>query len=320
MENHSEVNTTVFVTGGSSILGQSICRELVSAGYTVYNFDVTKSQIDGVVHVPLDYANHQSLSMLKLLKPHTVIHLMNDPSDCPADAYGNNLAKTILLMNAAVTAGVKYFLYASSQTVDNPSSWSLDTSNKQIVEQLLLDYTNYYAGFCSCSLRLSTVSGCDTSHLHSYVSAPMQDPVYVQVRSALRGEHITLSDSAIANRADGMDIVHVSDAARAFVAALQHIKQERHLLDSNKDSEFWLATSISFDVRTGSVMHDYELYSSVLSHTNSDVPMHVLNRSCTYNVQYTGEPDFVQGWEPIICVDNIINDTIQLVKHLENIK
>lgn len=227
---------TIIVTGGSGFIGSVLCKILAEAGHNVINIDRKKKEIKGVSQYPFDIDNHQLKGVINLTKPDTIIHLAAEHEvarsmEDPAIYYGNNVSNTIQLLNHAVEAGVKNFIFSSSSSVygdleDYPVTEDIKgrpTSpygrSKSIVEQILPDYEKY--GLKWASLRYFNVAGADPEGTSGYTQEPATHFIPLLAKAVVNGERIVINGNDY-DTPDGTcerDFTHVFDIATAHLAA-----------------------------------------------------------------------------------------------------
>src|SRR5690606_33938309 len=115
---------TIAVTGGSGKLGSTVVRVLRDAGHEVVNFDRSGERGPGFVQVDLtDYG--QAVDALTGVDGHpstfdAVVHLAAIPAPgmhADAATFHNNMTVTYNVFRAAIRAGVRTIVTASSETV-----------------------------------------------------------------------------------------------------------------------------------------------------------------------------------------------------------
>jgi len=179
------MSKTVLVTGGSGYIGTQVCVDLVAHGYNVVNIDHKKKDIEGVTQYPFDIDNHQTKGILQLVKPDVIIHLaayhsVPESFDNPGAYYYNNVANTINLLNSAVEAGCKQFIFSSSSTVYNPVSPY--GRSKRMVEEIMCDFQDAYDIRC-LSLRYFNAAGAAPDMKHGYTESPARHLIPIVCRS-----------------------------------------------------------------------------------------------------------------------------------------
>lgn len=239
---------TVLVTGGSGFIGASTCLRLVEEGYNVVNIDRVKRELPGVTQYPFELDNHQVRGLIKLLQPDAIIHLaashtVEGSVTDPGTYYWNNVANTISLLNHAVEAGVKKFVFSSSSSVygDNTKSAHVGAEedhtikvpvspyakSKSIVEDILWDYATAH-NLQSVSLRYFNAAGSDTKNNIGYVTAKDELPTHlipVLCKTVNEKETFTVFGDTYGTK-DGTtsrDYTHVMDIVDGHVKALDYL-------------------------------------------------------------------------------------------------
>jgi nucleoside-diphosphate-sugar epimerase len=106
----------VLVTGGSGTIGSYVLRELLAAGHDVTSFGRTASVVDGASFAAGDVTSGESLGAA--LPGHdVVVHLaaVSGPWRASRDTLMHlNVTGTLVVLDAAVAAGVRTVVFASS--------------------------------------------------------------------------------------------------------------------------------------------------------------------------------------------------------------
>lgn len=314
MKNIEREPKTVLVTGGSGFIGNLTCRLLVQAGHNVINIDRRKCEIPGVHQYPFDIDNHQIKGILQLTKPDTIIHLaatheVADSFIDPAGYYTNNVANTINLLNHAVAAGVKNFIFSSSSSVyggskDTPT---LETDplnpispygrSKAMIESILADYEQAYSVMKFVSLRYFNAAGADPDGNCGYTQDPPGHLIPIVVQRALADETVAIfgTDYPTKDGTAERDYTHVYDIARA------HINAMNYLDDGNDSAVFNLGAGHPYSVR--------EVIDAVEKETGKTITVFT-------EIARKGDPaktwanttkaKEVLGWEPIYGLTDIV--------------
>tara|TARA_R110000803_G_scaffold41704_3_gene89579 strand:+ start:16104 stop:17096 length:993 start_codon:yes stop_codon:yes gene_type:complete len=239
-QNMSEAKT-VLVTGGSGYIGGMVCQLLVAEGHNVINVDRKKREIPGVTLYPFDLDNSQIKGVIQLTKPDTIMHFAAEHEVArsmvePDRYYWNNVGNTIALLNHAVEAGVKNFIFSSSSSVygdietfptteDSPKApVSPYGRSKSIVEDMLQDYKNAF-DLNYVALRYFNAAGAAPDNSHGYRQEVASHIVPIIARNILNQE-VTQVFGMDYDTPDGTairDYTHVFDIATAHLASMHYL-------------------------------------------------------------------------------------------------
>lgn len=175
---------TIAVTGGSGKLGRTVVRELRAAGNEVVNLDRAGQRGPGFVQVDLtDYG--QTIDALMGVDEHprpfdAVVHLAAIPAPGllpDVTTFHNNLTVTYNVFHAAIRAGIRTIVTASSETVlglpfdvpppyipvdeDCTSPQSNYSLAKHLEEQLAIQLVRWHSDLSIQALRFSNVMDPD---------------------------------------------------------------------------------------------------------------------------------------------------------------
>ena len=156
----------------------------------------------------------------------------------PAKYYDNNVARTLILLDAMRRHGVRDFIFSSTAAVfGNPQTIPIDETHpmqpinpygksKRMVESILEDYSRAY-GLRSVSLRYFNAAGADPEGALGECHDPETHliPLVLQVASGRR-PHISVFgvDYDTPDGSCVRDYIHICDLAEAHLAALQYIR------------------------------------------------------------------------------------------------
>ena len=171
---------TIAVTGGSGKLGRTVVRILRDAGNEVVNLDRSGERGSGFVQVDLtDYG--QTIDALTGVDEHprafdAVVHLAAIPApglQPDAATFRNNITVTYNVLRAAIRAGIRTIVTASSETVlglpfdapppyipvdeDCTSPESTYSLAKHLEEQLAIQLVRWHPDLSIQALRFSNV-------------------------------------------------------------------------------------------------------------------------------------------------------------------
>jgi UDP-glucose 4-epimerase len=218
----------VLVTGGAGFIGSHLSRLLVergdrvrslddlSIGSLAYAADVPRE----IVRAPLADADAVRSAVDGV---DAVVHLaaragIADSVTDPLGTFAVNVDQTLRLLDAARLAGVRRFVFASSNAAVGDQEPRADESalphpaspygaSKLAGEAYAQAYAATY-GLAACALRFSNAYGPCSLHKQSVVAA--------WLRAALRGDPVTIHGDGEQTR----DFVYAGDLAAAIAAAL----------------------------------------------------------------------------------------------------
>jgi UDP-glucose 4-epimerase len=121
----------VFVTGGAGYIGSICTEELLNAGHSVTVYDNLteghRSAVDPRAHFILGEPEVKDniLKALQSVKPDAVVHfaasaLVGESMTNPGKYFHNNVANGLKLVDAAVSVGVKKFVFSSTCATYGP--------------------------------------------------------------------------------------------------------------------------------------------------------------------------------------------------------
>ena len=315
-----EEQKTILVTGGSGFIGSVTCKLLVDSGHNVINIDRIKRSQEGVTQYPFDIDNHQLKGVIQLTKPDAIIHLAADHSvpksiNDPATYYYNNVANTIALLNNAVKAGVKNFVFSSSSSVYGDSEFLLNSEDdptfpktpygrtKVIVESILRDYSKVY-DFNHVSLRYFCAAGSYEGL--GYRLDPKEHILPILIDKALNNEVFTINgdDYDTIDGTNVRDYTHVFDIASAHIAALNYLfdKKESNL----------------FNIGGGSPQSIKQVITEVEKQLDKKVKVEIGPRregdAVKTDANISKSLDLL-GWEPLYNIEDIVRDEILYQKN-----
>ena len=219
---------TVLVTGGAGFIGSNLARWLAARGDHVRILDdLSIGQPAYLAGTPHDLRQGSLADPMAVAEAvsgvDAVVHLaaragIDDSVRDPLGTFEANVAWSVALLEAARLAGVRRFVFASSNAAagdheppsdeaDLPHPVSPYGASKLAIEAYAGAYAATY-GLTACSLRFSNAYGPNSLHKRSVVAA--------WLRAALAGEPITIHGDGGQTR----DLVYVDDLAAAITAAL----------------------------------------------------------------------------------------------------
>jgi UDP-glucose 4-epimerase len=240
---------TVLVTGGAGYIGSHTVHELADAGERVLVLDNLSTGFISALPKPMlpivgDVGDQGLVS--SLIATHNVeaiIHfagstIVPDSLRDPLGYYRNNTVNSRALIEAAVKGGVSHFIFSSTAAVygnparvpvaeDDPTlplspyGWS-----KLMTEVMLRDAAAAH-GLGHVILRYFNVAGADPRMRTGLSTVGATHLIKVAVEAALgRRERIDVfgSDYPTPDGTCVRDFIHVSDLARAHLAALKYLR------------------------------------------------------------------------------------------------
>ena len=232
----------VIVTGVAGYIGGQIALQLKGAGHTVIGIDrrpLQKHQVGQLDNfLQADFDSDIAYKKLLETQPDAIVHcagtsLVGPSIKKPSDYYGNNVAKTMNLLNFIVQALPKIrFIFSSSAAVYGepimPPCHEVDPTepvspygeSKLMVEMMLESYHQAY-NLDYVAFRYFNACGADMQARHG--QEPGATHIIARVLESLRDDTpFTLygTDYATEDGTCVRDYVHVQDIADAHVSAL----------------------------------------------------------------------------------------------------
>ncbi|MDR1625228.1 MAG: UDP-glucose 4-epimerase GalE [Spirochaetia bacterium] len=251
----------VFVIGGAGYIGSHVTRELLDAGHAVGVYDNMSSGAEENLFpeagfVQGDILDYQALLAAMKKGWDAVVYLAalkaaGESMLYPEKYSLNNINGTVHILNAMCESGVSYMCFSSSAAVyGQPLRTPMDEEHplnpenyygftKVEIERLLAWYEKL-KGLRYASLRYFNAAGYDTSgRVRGRERNPANLlPVIMETAAGMRpklqifgGDYPTRDGTCV------RDYVHVSDLARAHLAALGFIQKKGESLTVNLGSE-----------------------------------------------------------------------------------
>jgi UDP-arabinose 4-epimerase len=247
----------VLVTGGAGYIGSHTCKALAAAGYTPVTYDdLSAGHRWAVKWGPLEaggIADRRRLdAVIDKWRPNAVMHFAGRISvaesvEEPALYYRDNVAGTLVLLEAVRSHGIQRFVFSSSAAVYGiprktpiPEDHRLEPVNpygrsKFMVERILADIGRAH-GISSVSLRYFNAAGADPDGQIGEDHDPETHLVPIVLAAALGrrgGVSIYGTDYDTDDGTCIRDYIHVSDLADAHVLALEHLEKNSGALAVN---------------------------------------------------------------------------------------
>jgi UDP-arabinose 4-epimerase len=237
----------IVVTGGAGYVGSHTCKALAQAGHEPITIDnlVTGHEEAvrwGPLHV-LDIRDADGMAdLFQKLRPDAVIHLaalaiVSESMRDPLTYYDVNVRGTASLLRAAVAAGRSSIAFSSScATYGVPETLPITEMTKQapvnpygetkLACERLLGWVQATYDLRWTALRYFNVAGADADGETGEVHENETHLIPLVLRAAAGGPPLTIYGTDY-DTPDGTalrDYVHVSDIARAHVAALEYLQ------------------------------------------------------------------------------------------------
>ncbi|MCG5497797.1 NAD-dependent epimerase/dehydratase family protein [Ectothiorhodospira variabilis] len=211
----------VLITGASGFLGSHVADALSNAGHAVTLFDRRPSphRRKDQLEIVGDVLDEEVLSEA-MVGQDVVYHLaaladLNDAKSRPLDTVQLNVLGTVRVLEAARKAGVSRFLFSSTVYVYSREG-SFYRCSKQACEGYIEEYQRHF-GIDFTILRYGSLYG---------PRADESNGVYRLLQSAIKERRV----SHPGGPGDQREYIHVLDAARLSVEALNMEFRNRHLV------------------------------------------------------------------------------------------
>jgi UDP-glucose 4-epimerase len=239
----------VLVTGGAGYIGSHTVHALVDAGESVVVLDNLSTGFAQALPAPLlpivgDVGDQRLVSsLIDQYEVEAVIHfagstIVPESMKDPLGYYRNNTANSRTLIEAAVKGGVRHFIFSSTAAVygnparvpvaeDDPTVPLSPYGWSKLMTEVMLRDTTAAHGLGHVALRYFNVAGADPQ-LRTGLSTPgATHLIKVAVEAALgRRDRIDVfgTDYPTPDGTCIRDFIHVSDLARAHLAALDYLR------------------------------------------------------------------------------------------------
>ena len=239
----------IFVTGGAGYIGSICSEELLNSGHRVTVFDNLteghRKAIDArATFIEGDLANRDFiLSTVATAKPDAIMHfaanaLVGESMPHPSKYFRNNVAAGVNLIDAAVEAGVKKFIFSSTcATYGTPEKVPLDERvpqkpinpyglSKLMFEQIL-DWYDKIHGLVSVKLRYFNAAGASEKFGEDHRIETHLIPNIIKVAQGQRETAEIFGDKyATPDGTCIRDYIHILDLAQAHMLALNAEKSD----------------------------------------------------------------------------------------------
>ncbi len=241
---------TILVTGGAGYIGSHMVHALADSGEPPVVLDNLSTGfrflIPGTVPFVAGSTGDREL-VVKTLQQHRVTEIIHFAASIvvpdlvrdPLGYYRNNTMNTCALLEAAVEAGVKYFIFSSTAAVygnagDAPVRETAPTppispyGSSKLMSEIVLHDVGRAHGLRFVVLRYFNVCGADprlrtgqsTPHATHLIKVACETALGRRAKIDVFGTDYPTPDGTCIR-----DYIHVSDLARAHLAALAHLRR-----------------------------------------------------------------------------------------------
>jgi UDP-arabinose 4-epimerase len=237
----------ILVTGGAGYVGSHTCKLLAASGYTPVVYDDLRRgnrwavQWGPLVEAPLE-DRETLISAMKQYDIRAVIHFaayayVGESMTDPSIYFRNNVAATLNVLDAMVEMRIAPFIISSTCAVyGTPPSLPIKENmpiapispygaSKVMLEELARWY-GFSHGIRTFGLRYFNAAGTDPDGKIGELHEPEPHLIPIVIEAALgRRTHVEImgADYPTSDGTAIRDYVHVSDLAKAHVAALEYL-------------------------------------------------------------------------------------------------
>jgi UDP-arabinose 4-epimerase len=237
----------VLVVGGAGYIGSHAARALRRARYQVIIYDSLSTGfsrlaqgfelVEGDIGDPAKL--HRMLSRVDAVMHFAAHCYVGESVTDPRKYFRNNVVDALTLLNSAVDAGVRHFVFSSTCAVYGvPVKVPITEQNprepinpygatKLAFENAIEAYDRAY-GLRSARLRYFNAAGADESGEIGELHDPETHLIPLALQASLPGDfqlQVFGSDYPTPDGTCLRDYIHVNDLADAHVRALQHLEQ-----------------------------------------------------------------------------------------------
>ena len=233
----------VFVTGGAGYIGSVCVEELLNAGHAVTVYDNLseghRSAVDSRAHFVHGQPERENdlRDAVRAARPDAILHfaasaLVGESMTNPGKYFHNNVTNGLKLLNAAVEAGVKKFVFSSTcatygppdrvpMTEDLPQRPINPYGESKLMFEKMLNWYHQIHGLEFVAFRYFNAAGASTKfgEHHRVETHLIPNILRVALGQAAQCE-IYGTDYPTADGTCIRDYIHVADLAQAHMLAL----------------------------------------------------------------------------------------------------
>jgi UDP-glucose 4-epimerase len=298
----------ILVSGGAGYIGSATAEALIKAGHSVSIYDslVTGHRLavpEGARFMEADLSDsHTLVKVLTDEKFDAVMHFAalieaGESMKDPGRFYHNNFSNSLTLMETAVRAGVKHFVFSSTAAVYQSSEEPLTEESplgptnvyghtKLMVEQAL-DWYRQIHGLHFAALRYFNACGALPGRGEAHQPESHLIPLVLRVPLGLRDEAaIYGTDYPTSDGTCIRDYIHIADLVSAHLLALEGLKERDRLI-------YNLGSGTGYSVR--------EVIETARQVTGHPIPVKELPRRPGDSARLVASSEKIRrdlGWKP----------------------
>ena len=240
---------TILVTGGAGYIGSHMVHDLVDAGESVVVLDNLSTGFRFLIPAAVPFiagstgdrslvsdiiAQHRITAIIHFAASIVVPESVTDP----LSYYGNNTMNTCSLLDIAVKAGIRYFIFSSTAAVygdagvtavreDAPTMPVSPYGNSKLMSEIMLHDVGKAHGLRFVVLRYFNVAGADPKLRTGQATPAATHLIKIACETAI-GKRPKMdvfgTDYPTPDGTCIRDYIHVSDLTQAHSAALAYLR------------------------------------------------------------------------------------------------
>ena len=298
----------ILVTGGAGYIGSATAEALIKAGHsiTVYDSLITGHRLaipQGAKFIEADLSeSHALVKALTDEKFDAIMHFAalieaGESMKDPGRFYYNNLTNSLTLMETAIRAGVKRFVFSSTAAVYQSSDEPLTEDSplgptnvyghtKLMVEQAL-DWYRQIHGLHFAALRYFNACGALPGRGEAHQPESHLIPLVLRIPLGQREAALIYgSDYPTPDGTCIRDYIHIADLVSAHLLALDELEERDHLTNN-------LGSGTGYSVR--------EVIETARQVTGHPIPVKELPRRLGDSARLVASSERIRselGWKP----------------------